>query len=256
MEFEFLLDSLDGLDAAYHGMYKKNKAGKFELQVKGMPKQEDTKGLKKALETERENARAAAAEVRAWEKLGLTPDEITAIQKEADDAETELAKKNGDFDALMAQAKKKWDKERDELVAERDAAQSNEREAVIENQLMGSLSQAGFNEEGLSLLPNMLAPRVKIETIDGKRVTTILTKDGSAPMVGDGDGGRATFAELAKEASVAYPSLMNSQRRGGGGKPSEAGGSGSGKQMLRTEWNDLHPSEQQAVIADGTTLVD
>jgi hypothetical protein len=172
----------------------------------------------------------------------------------ADKEQMNKSKAEGDFDTLMEQAQNKWAEERTAFQADLDEARSHEHSAVIENQLIGSLVAAGFTEEGISLLPQMLAKRVKIETIDGKRVSTIMTEDGSGPMGGE-DGGRATFAELAKTVSVKFPSLVNSQRLGGGGKPPSGGGNGSVKQMLRSEFDKLSGGEREQVISDGIAVV-
>ena len=254
----FEIDSLDGISDALKPLYVAD-GDKFKLKISGLPEpknQADVSGLKSALEKEREAARKSAKELAKWKRLGLSQDEIQAVLDKDKKAAEDTARESGDYEALMAQAKEKWDKERDDLLARAETAEAHEREAVVNSQLTGSLAKAGFTEEGLALIPQMLAPRVKIETIDGQRVTTIMTEDMAAPMIGEAGTDRATFAELAKATAVKFPSLVKSDMNGGGGKPSGSGGNGGGKQMLRSEFNKLHPLEQSATVAGGTTIVD
>lgn len=249
---KFLLDNLDGLDEATKAMYKKNDDGKYQLQVEGLPQQEDVSGLKTALQTERGNVSKLEGELRDWKKLGENPTAVTTTI-------ADLKKDKGDpteQERLMEQLTTKHKGEIETLTAERDSALESERQAVISNGMVTALAKAGFSETGLSMIPQIHGARVKITERDGKRAVDIMTADGSAPMVGTGDGSRATFDDLAKELAVSYPDLVNSGRKGGAGTAPGGGGSGSEKQMLRSDWNALDPAAQSQAMTDGVQLVD
>lgn len=249
---KFLLDTLDGLDEATKAMYKKNDDGKYQLQVEGLPQQEDVSGLKNALQTERASVAKLEGDLRAWKKLGDTPDAVSTTI-------ADLKKDKGDpteQERLMEQLKTQHAEEVTKITGERDAALESERQAVINNGMVTALAKAGFSKTGLDMVPQIHGNRVKITERDGKRVVDIMTADGSAPMVGTGDGSRATFDDLAKELAVSYPDLVNSDRKGGAGTAPGGGGSGSEKQMLRSDWDKLDAMDQAKTISDGVQLVD
>jgi hypothetical protein len=249
---KFLLDSLDGLDENVAKLYSKNSDGKFQLQVDGVPQQEDTKGLKSALQKERENVAKLEGDLKAWKKLGEKPETVSETIEG-------LKKAKGDpneSERLLEQATAKHKEEMAKIISERDAALSSEHSAIIENQFTAALAKAGFTDTGLQMIPQLHASRVKISDRDGQRSIDIMTEDGKAPLVGSGENSRATFDDLAKEFSIKYPDLVHSDRKGGGGTPPGGGGSGTEKQMSRSDWNNLAPDQQSKVISDGVQLVD
>jgi len=250
---KFIIDSLEGLDENTVKLYEKTADGKYQLKVEGLPEPEDTSGLKTALQKERSNVSKLEGDLKAWKKLGETPDAVTETINGLKKAKGDPA----DGEKLLEQAQAKHKAEIETLTAERDKALASERTAIIENQFTASLAKAGFSDTGLSMIPKLHSERVKISEREGKRVIDIMTEDGSGPMVGTGEGSRATFDDLAKEFSVKYPDLLKSGRKGGGGTPpGNGGGGGSEKQMLRSDWNELDPIDQQKTIDDGVQLVD
>lgn len=253
-QLNFEVESLDAIDDALKPLYAEADDGKFRLKVEGLPKPEDNSGLKSALEKERQRAR----KVDDYEKLGKTPDEIRELLEREAKAEEERRKKAGDFEAIRKQDREAFDKEKADLVNERDAARASERSAIISHQLTAALAKAGATEDGLEFLPERLSGRIKIETVDGKRVTKIMQADGETPMAGSSAQGMATFEDLAKEASTKHPGLFKSERPGGGGTPPNKGtaGGGSGKQMLRTEFEGMGTAERQKFMREGGRLID
>lgn len=237
MTLKYTVDSLDGIDENVRGLYAE-KDGKFVLSVEGIPAPEDTSGLKTALERERANAKQFSKQVKRWEGLGKSPEEISELLESLAENERKKAEEDGDFDKLLSQHKTKWEKEKAELAAELDASRASERKAIIENSLKSSLVTAGATGEGMELLPVILSQRIKFETDGGERVIRILSEDGETPLAGSSKDGTATFEDLAKWAVEKYPSLFKGEGRGGGGKQpdSKAGRSGITKKSdLKTE---------------------
>ena len=70
-------DEFKGLDEGVRGLYVE-KGGSYLLDVEG---REDVSGLKSALEKERAAAKTFREQIKAWEALGATPDEISAMLK-------------------------------------------------------------------------------------------------------------------------------------------------------------------------------
>lgn len=249
---KFLLDSLEGLGEDVTKLYEKNPDGKFQLKVDGLPGQEDTSGLKTALQKERQNVSKLEGDLKAWTKLGETPgtvaETIDGLKKAKGDP--------SDGEKLLEQARAQHKLELEKVAGERDAALASEHSAVVTSGFTAALAKAGFSDTGLDMIPKLHAARVKMVERDGKRHAEIMTADGSSPMVGSGEGSRATFEDLAKEFSTSYPDLVRADRKGGAGTAPGGGGSSSEKQMLRSDWDELGPQDQQKTIADGVTLVD
>lgn len=223
MPLKLIIDSLDEVPEAVRGEYKEVD-GKFRLDVDGV---EDVSGLKSALQKERDNVKNAGKLLKKWDGITRTPEEVAEILKKLDEEDVEAKKKAGNFEALLEQHQKKWSKEREDLQTERDAALESERAAVVSTQLTTALTKLGVTDEGVDLLPERLASRIKYELEDGKRVIKILQADGT-PLAGSGKNGAATFEDLAKEAQTKWPSLFKaSGTTGSGTRTNSTGGTGT-----------------------------
>lgn len=223
MPLQLVVDKLDDVPEAFRTEYEKD-GEKFRLKVEGV---EDVTGLKSALQKERDNVKNATKLLKKWDGVTRTPEEVAEILKKLDEEDTDLKKKNGDFDSLLKQHQTKWDTERTQLQTERDAALESERAAVVSTHLMSALTKLGATEEGIDLLPDRLAARIKYEIEDGKRAIKILQADGT-PLAGSGKDGSATFEDLAKEALTKWPSLFKASGASGSGtRPNNTGGTGT-----------------------------
>lgn len=252
MALQLIVDSLDGIPDALKGEYAE-KDGKFHLNVDGI---EDTSGLKSALDKERKANREATAKIKKWEALGKSDEEIAELLAAHEEAERKKAEGEGDFDKILGQHRSKWEKEKADLEAELTAARASERSAIIETSVLGALTKAEATAEGLDLLPDRLSSRIKLETVDGKRVLKIMQADGETPMAGAGKDGLATFDDLVKEAIGKWPSLFKGSGNSGSGKEPGKGGQGGGKTVTRAEWEKLSPTDKQARHRDGFKIVD
>lgn len=234
MALKMILDSLDGIPEALQGEYEAD-GDKFKLKVDGL---EDNSGLKSALESERKARKELDKKVKRWEALGKTDEEIATLLADTEEAERKRAEADGDHAKILTQHQQKWAKEKETLEAELNAARSSERSAIIGTSVMSALTKAGATEEGVDLLPDRLAGRIKYETEDGKRVLKIMQADGETPMAGSGKDGAATFDDLVKEATDKWPSLFQGSGKSGSGKlpGNGAGGAGAKKKSdFKTE---------------------
>lgn len=246
------VDSIDDVPETLRELYTE-KDGKFALAVEGI---EDTSGLKTALEAERKNAREAAKLAKAYRDLGMSADEIKALVAEKQTREHEEARKKGDVDAILKQREETWAKEKAELETELNIARSSERSAVISNSLMSALTRAGATEEGIDLLPDRLAARIRYETENGARVVRVTLADGETPMAGTQKDGTASFDDLVKEAISKWPSLFRGTGAAGSGKLSGSAGGAGKKNISLSEFVALTPKEQAARMAEGITITD
>lgn len=252
MPLALTVESLDTVPEALRGAYVADGAI-FRLDA-DVP---DVAGLKATVTATRKERDAATAQAKAWAALGKTPDEIAEMVTAADKAREELAKKTGDFPALLKQHQDKWLGEKTTLETELAASRGSERAAIIETSVMGALTKEKATPEGIDLLTERLGKRIHFETVDGKRKIQIMQADGKTPMAGSGADGSATFDDLVKEAKKAYPNCFEGSGAGGGGKQpgsKDSGGSGD-KTITRAELNAL-PVETHAAMLKTHKLVD
>lgn len=250
--------TLESVPEAFRGEYTE-KDGKFHLNVDGLP---DVAGLKSALASERGLNKAAKDKVAAWEKLGVSPEEIeTRLADERTKAE-EALKKAGKFDEVLATHLGNAKKERDTAVStaekQRESALNIARRAVIGTSLSTALVKAKATPEGLDLLGERLGKRVKLEFDDnGEATSTIMELDGKTPMVGSGPGGLATYDDLVKEATKNFLSLFEGSGGGSGTDPKGQRRDAGGKVLTRAEFNALSPADQrQKVTVEKYKIVD
>jgi hypothetical protein len=183
-------------------------------------------------------------------------------------AAEDAMKKAGKFDELLAQHRKEsgdvltqhkttWEKERDALIRERDAANSLANSSVIKHDLGAALAKGKVTQEGMALLTDVLSRRVDFQTVDGARKYEIKTPDGKGPMAGSNSDGLATFDDLVKEAVKTYPSLFEGSGAGGSGMdPKGARRDAGGKTITRAEFEKLDVFKRAETVQKGISIVD
>lgn len=253
MSLPLTIDSLEAAPEAVRSFYEDAGEGKFRLKVDGL---EDTTALKGALKKERDAAKAARTTAAQFEGLGLTADEIKQLVTEKQEADRKAAEKEGNLEKILAQHRKDWDAKLTAAEQRAQLAEQSERGAVVGTRLLAALTKAGATEEGIELLPDRLASRIKYDTQDGKRVLAIMSADGETPLAGSNKDGTATFEDLAREALTKFPSLFKGSGAGGGGKQQSSGTAGGGKTMPRAQFEQLSPTDKVAQMRAGVKLTD
>jgi hypothetical protein len=251
------VDTLESVPEAARGAYVE-KDGKFHLDF-DVP---DVAGLKTALAAERGLNKAAKEKVLAWERLGVSPEEIeTRLEAERAKAEDAL-KKAGKFDEVLATHLGKAKQERDaavEAASKREAAAINiARQSVVKSDLGAALVKAKASAEGMIALPKLIGDRIRIEFDEnGTASSTILDADGKTPMVGSGPGGLATYDDLVKEIAIKqFPSLFEGAGGGSGTDPKGQRRDAGGKTLTRSEFDALDHTVRMEKIKAGFKVVD
>ena len=191
---------------------------------------DDASALKSALQKEREARKALEKQAKAYQGLGLSPDEIAEMKTAREKAEEEKARQAGEWDKLREKLSEQHKTELQKTLDRLAAVERSEHEARVESGLKSALMEAGVTEEGAALLPDILKSRAKIEDDNGNRVVKIFDADGS-PMLGK-NGRDATFADLVAVASEKYPSLFKATTKSGSGTP--PGGNRAGSTTSQT----------------------
>ena len=155
---------------------------------------------------------------------------------------------------MLKQHATKWEKEIAEREAKIAALEQSERAATVGNTLVKALATAGVTEEGLELLQDRLASRIKSETVDGKRLHRVMQADGVTPLAGTASDGFATLDDLVKEAVTKWPSLFKARGNvGSGTPPNKAGGPGARK-ISQADFARMSAKERAAAMAEGAIL--
>ena len=116
--------------------------------------------------------------------LQLTVDTLHAIP-EAQRAF--YVERDGQFH-LDVEAQEDWPKEKAALEAELQATRASERGSIMER-LAVALKNGGATPAGCDLFHYHLDKRIRIETVEGKRIVRILQADGLTRMVGSSKDG-------------------------------------------------------------------
>ncbi|HEX4409940.1 MAG TPA: hypothetical protein VH206_14300 [Xanthobacteraceae bacterium] len=239
MTLEFEIDSLDSLPEPLREHYAPHDGGKFRLAVENLP---EPMGLKSALDKERDNN-------KAFKRFGKTPAAIQALL----DREADVAAKSANLETLTRQAAASAEQETAKIHAELNIARANERAAIVGATIAAALGNAKATAEGHDLLSDRLSARVQLETKEGKRVATILGRDGKTPMLVSGKP--ASFADLVRDAKAQFPSLFEGTGAGGGGTPPRQGAAPKNV-ITRTEFDAMPAYERAAKLRSGVRLVD
>jgi len=232
------VESLEGIDEAFHGLYKQD-GDVFRLNVAPVGGFElaNTSSLKKALETERSTAKTTASELEKLQQAykDLDPDAARAalkkIEELGDDADVE-SKVNSLLEQRQAQLEKKFQTQSEKLTSdlnskvtaaqqEAESLESQLGKVMIENTATAAISSAGGS---IPLLLPVIKDLVQMrKSEDGKTREAVVidpqtgnvrlsTKSGSAENM--------TIAELVEE-------LKSSEQFGRAFDGSGASGSGS-----------------------------
>jgi hypothetical protein len=246
MPLSIYVDSLDLVPEAVRGEYAPD-GERFKLDLSDLEVVTESKAsaLKSALVKERA--------VNGWmkSKLTLTPDELhDALRDEAGRL------RHDTFAKLIDQHVTQWAGEKTTLEKELSLARASEKNTLTQTVLEVALRKSRATEEGVQLLSDRLSQRISMDTVDGKRVVTILSQDGVTPLQnGSGKNGAGTFDDLMKETIWAYPSLFKGSGAGGGGTPVKSP-TPAPNTISRAEFDRLDPVQQSKTVRRGITIHD
>jgi len=255
MALELVVDTLDAVPEAVRSLYVEQD-GKFALSVNGLP---DTKGLKSALEAEREAAKQAkkAAADLAKKYEGIDPEKTRAmLARFENDKEAQLIAE-GKLEEVVTMRTEKLKKEMDkQLEGEAaKAAQANERAAnyeqkVLDNAILAAVTKVGIHKSA-----------IEDALLRGRNLFR-LAEDGTAVQLGAdgkpvyGKDGKTLFGpdewlESSKEWAPHWHPAGNT----GGGASGGANNQG-GKTMTRAQFDNQSPAAKQAFMREGGKLTD
>lgn len=244
MPLAAVVDSIDAVPEALRGEYAE-KDGKFYLNIEGVDNHHAVANLKGALGKERAANKGLKDLKDKYEALGLSHEEIADLISKNEAAAAEALRKKGDVEGILKQHQTKWEKEKGELTAALDGANTAARVAIVDASITTGLNKAKATAEGMMLLPSILGKRVDLKIVNGKPAYKILNTDGE-PMAGTAPDGLATYDDLIAEAKKLFPSLFEGSGAGGGGSPHKAAGGNGAVSMTKAEFDALSAKDRAA----------
>lgn len=220
--FELTLDKIDGLDAGVKNFYTE-KDGKYHLNP-----------VVAGLQTEVSAIRGKNEELLNETKTAkqLRKDAEAAAQVAAEEA----LKKNGNYKELHESAMK-------QLAQEREGRTRLERTVSTEKKEAAALKIAVDLADGanVELLSEFIARR--LDHVDGG--LKVLDRDGKLTI--------SSLDDLKKEFQndPKYSSLVKGRKASGGGAGGGEKGGSAAKEMPRSEFNKLDPSDRSKFCASG-----
>ena len=249
-------DSLESVDEAARGFYQQTEDGKYRLDLDGY---EDPKGLKSALEKERQAAREASKQLKDFQKRydGIDPDEAKQLMTVFETNEEAKLIAQGKTDDVIQRRMEKQRKEFEkQLEAANQKAQLEAEKArkfeqrVLDSHIMAAASKAGIHQHAID--DALLRARSMFRlNDDGNAVQfdddghVVLGKDGKTPFSPN------EWLEGMKESAPHWFPAGNS---GGGG----GGNSNKGKQktITRSQFESMPLHERSSALKGGVILTD
>lgn len=161
----------------------------------------------------------------------------------------ELARKNGNVEALEKSWQDKLTKREAELSGEIKARDSQLHDLTVNATALSLASRLAVPGSADVLIPH-LARRLAMELQDGRPVVRVLDNTGKPSAL--------SVDELEKEFSnnAAFAPLIVASKATGGGASGSKGGGAASKSITRTAFNALAPAEQSKFSIAGGTLTD
>ena len=225
LKYKIDAEAYEKLEEAQQSFYSE-KDGDYVLDVEGAEGEDDVKGLKKALEAEREAARKAQRQLKQAQEAssGIDKDKYEELLKKEQEAEEAAALKAGEFEKLKEQM---LSKHKEALAAKENEIaryRSKVEELTIEAAVVNEVARAGGNVE---LLRPHVRSHLKLDPDTLEMV--VLDNDRQTPKV-DGDGKPAKLESLISEmrkSDIFASAFKATEQSGGGSDPGGDGGSGS-----------------------------
>lgn len=240
LKLKITAEEFGKLDESIQGLYE-DKDGEYILSVDGI---EDNSGLKSALEKERKRARELEKTAKAYEGVGMTPEEIAELVKAREEAEKASLEKKGEWEKLKSQMLEKHQKD----LESRDGEVKKMKQTLESYLVDAAATEAIASAKGI---PQLLLPHVKsavkVVEEDGAYKVRVMGQDG--PRV-NANGEFLSIKDLVaemRESEIFSRAFEGSGVSGSGASPAVTRPSGASHRITRADARDA--SKYQAAKA-------
>lgn len=205
----------------------------------------EQQGIKSALDSERDARKKAEQKLRQLD--GVDPEEYKRLKADAEKAEEERQRAEGNFEQLLEKERGKMQ----ELIAERDekieALTASLESTLIESAAKSAISAHGGDAE--LLLPHVTRSAKLVER-DGRHVAVVVDDKGEPRLAPDAKTAQDYMGieHLVNgwKADGKYPGAFAGTGASGGGAPPGSGGGGGGGGAPRS----VSASDAKAILAN------
>lgn len=234
MSMKYKLESLDGIDDAVKPLYV-SRDGAYYLDVDGVQSEDETHGLKSALDKERDAAKTASKQAKE-------------LQRQLDEVQHKIAQDSGSIDTLEKSWQDKLAKRETELQAEIDQLRTGVQKLTAGQKSMELASKIAVKGSE-SALCRFVSDRLMTEYRDGEPHVVVLDRNGKRCAMSMDE----LEADLRSDPSIA-PLIARSQATGTGAARSE-GGNTAGATMQRKTFDALQPTEKSKFLSEGGKVI-
>gem|GEM_PF-1621884 len=247
-------------------MFKQASDGMFEFEP------EDVTGLKSALEKEREANKKFAPQIKAWEKLGKSPEEISALlerekdlERKKEELELQDALKKGEYQKVLdGEAKKREEMvskfgEKESMWAQREKKLLGQIERDrIETDAIKNFLEVGADPKRVHQLLKLTRENFRLEEGENGFDVQVIGQDGRT-RIADSKGtamGLKEFAAEVKSKVDEYGVFFTGVNASGGGAPNGKPTTPGTFTLTREQAKDPQAYQQARAAAEkaGTTV--
>lgn len=237
MALQAKVDTLDDVPEGVRDFYEESDEG-YRLAVEGVEFPEEVKGLKSALQKERDARKKEErrlAELREQIPEDFDPgrwEELTEAEKKR---EREKAEKKGEYEKVIAQKEEFWQEKLEEEKQARQTVEQQLEQHIVDGAIMAAASE---HDAWAHLLPDYAKRFVQVKEVDGKRVPVVVDEDGDRRLNNEGD--TMSISELVAwmKEEERYQPLFKPSGASGGGAAAGGGAGGPGTQKSIKEMSD------------------
>lgn len=247
------VESLDGVDPAYHGLYTES-GGAFKLTgVNGLKTESDVSAVQEALRKEKEDHKASKAKLQPWGELNPQEtlaqlDRIKELEAAAGGkldedklnelVEGRLAQKTGPLERDLTTANESITM----LTAEIESLREEKTQRIMGDSINEAALKMKVRPEAMDDVRTILASKMEI-TEDGK----VITKDGAGVTAG------LNAEQLLKELQTTKFYWWPDSAGGGAGGGSAVSGFTGNNPFSAKHWN---MTQQGKIVRENRALAD
>jgi hypothetical protein len=245
MALKATVDTLDDVPETVRDFYEESD-GRFRLKVEGVEFPEEVKGLKTALERERDARKRIEQEARTLREQipeGFDPERWEQLTKAEKEREQRKAEEKGEWEKLRGQLQEQHQKQIQEWEGREKTLLSQLDQKIVDEAILGAAAQ---HDAYAHLLPKYAKDFVKVVEEDGRRRPVVVDERGDRRLNEKGED--MTIPQLVEWMKVQeqYWPLFKGHGVAGGGSSGRSGAGGAHSKKI----SEMSEAEKVAFVQE------